>query len=274
MHRNFDSVHKIFDLILAPFMKLGAFWGLCVLAFFLGILLLLVFRSVSNQEAIRRVKAGLQAALLELYLYRDDFALSLDTMGDLLRCNLNYLLLALKPALMIGIPAVLLFVQLAARYENRPLKPGEAALIELTVSDSHSQESGSVFLVPGEGFAVETPGLSMPADQRMLWRIRGEAEGIWQLRFVCGRDSLTQPLHVGTDTPVLATDSFDNNGLKSLLNPGVFPLEEQGFVSRVHIAYPRKKLLSPVGRIHWIFCFVLCSFLGGIIAKYILKVEI
>src|SRR5688572_23637994 len=94
-----------------------------------GIATLLVMRRFSDQEAIRTAKSRLLAHLYELRLFGDDPRLVLRAQKNLFVWNLRYLRLALRPAAIIAIPAMLVALQLDALYGKRPLKQGEAAVV-------------------------------------------------------------------------------------------------------------------------------------------------
>ena len=64
---------KVFDLILAPFSGIGPFWGLAVVSFITGAIMVFIFKFVSNQAGIRRAKARVKGFFMEVWLYKHEF---------------------------------------------------------------------------------------------------------------------------------------------------------------------------------------------------------
>jgi uncharacterized membrane protein (DUF106 family) len=69
-------VNTVFELILTPFRNMSPWYGMTVVSFLTGFLMLFIFRFTSNQEGIRRTKNRIKAHLLELRLFKDSMSQS------------------------------------------------------------------------------------------------------------------------------------------------------------------------------------------------------
>ena len=123
----------IFSVLFLPLNRLSPIWGLTIFSLITGLLMIVIFKRVSNQEGIRRVKNHIKAHLLELRLYKDSAGLSLVAMKDIFISNGKYLGLALRPMLVLMIPVIIIIIQLAARFEYRTLSVGETTIVRTTV---------------------------------------------------------------------------------------------------------------------------------------------
>jgi uncharacterized membrane protein (DUF106 family) len=103
--------------------------GFAVIAALTGVVMLLVFRKLSDQERIGAAKRKVQAHLLELRIFRDEPAVMWRAQGALMKHNLRYLGLMLQPALVLALPITLLLVHLDAFYGRAPLEIGQPAIV-------------------------------------------------------------------------------------------------------------------------------------------------
>ena len=96
----------VFDAILYPFRTLPPSVGLAVISAVVGVVMLLIFKHTSNQDALAAVKAKIHAGLFEIRLYNDDIRAILRAVGDIFRYNFFYIGHAVKPMLWMLPPVV------------------------------------------------------------------------------------------------------------------------------------------------------------------------
>ena len=82
-------VNQLFDLIFFPFRSLNPMVGLTVVSFLTGILMVLVFRTTSNQAGIKQVKERIKAHLLAIRLFQDQLDVVLRTHARILGSTLD-----------------------------------------------------------------------------------------------------------------------------------------------------------------------------------------
>src|SRR5215468_6037407 len=82
--------------------------GLTVLAALAGIGMLWIASKTSNQARIKQVKRRVAASLLELRVFDDEPAVTGRALKSLMGANARYIGLALRPAVVMAIPMVLL----------------------------------------------------------------------------------------------------------------------------------------------------------------------
>ena len=86
--------------------------GLTVLAVLAGIGMLWIASKTSNQVSIKQVKRRVAASLLELRVFDDEPAVTGRALKSLMAANARYIGLALRPAVVMAIPMVLLLMHL------------------------------------------------------------------------------------------------------------------------------------------------------------------
>ena len=134
-------ITPIFDLLLRPLSGVSPVWGLLIVSAVVGVIMVLIFKYTSNQDGIKGAKDKMSAYLMEIRLFKDDMRLMFAAQGRILRTNLTYMRYAVTPMLFMIVPVVLIIAQLAVRYADRPLRPGESALVTLKLAESSFDET-------------------------------------------------------------------------------------------------------------------------------------
>jgi uncharacterized membrane protein (DUF106 family) len=259
-----------FDLLFKPFSAFSPVVGLTVVSIIAGVLLLLAYGKVSNQAALKRVKANIHAALLESVLYRHDLRTSLRAQGRMLRYGGAYFLRAVPPLIILAIPCLIVLAQLNLRYEARGLRVGEPAIVNLTVVDAKLLEK--VRLVPSDGL-VATPPVRLPSEKKVFWRIEPTSPGAKNavVDFQGDDGALSAPIAVG-ETRKALTLRASASWWNAILYPSSVTLPSS--VSDFSIAYPSRTLKVFGIKLHWIVFFFLVSLVAGLAASKIFHIEI
>lgn len=245
---------------------------LLLLSLAVSLLVLVVFRFTSNQKAISRAKDRVFAHLLELRLFPDDPRTTLKSLGQLLIWNGRYLFASLRPALVLALPVTLLMVHLARHYEWRPLRVGEATTVTVQLADGVDVADLEPTL-NARGVDVETAPVRVRSDQVVSWRVRGLEPGLHTLDFVLGSERLQKNIRVGSN-PGWVTPRRVRGLWHRLWNPGEAALRARG-VEWIEIDYPAADRVQVFGySMHWITYLLLTSFLGVIVLRRPLRVEI
>ena len=105
------------SILLAPIGFVPGWLSSTVVAVATGVLMLLIFKYTSNQQAIRQTRNSIKANLLSLSLFKDNVWLSLRAQGRILLSAFRLSLLAVVPMLVMLVPMCLLLGQCIGDYE-------------------------------------------------------------------------------------------------------------------------------------------------------------
>jgi len=266
-------LNTLFDILLFPFHNLhSSFWPILFISFLTGIVMLSIFKKVSNQQKIHQVKNNIKAYLLELRLYNDDIGLSLSAVSKVFTANLLYFLQVVKPLLFLFIPVSLILIQIGSRYGSRPLKINEATVVSVTVKDNiHLQK---ISLSDSGGISIETDPVRIPAQNKIYWRIKGFKKGIWHVHCIYDTVKITKRIVIDTHTKLIAGSRKNKYSISAFLNPGEKTLPDNQFLKEIHIDYPEKPVEVAGLHIHWLVLFFILSIVFGFAFKGFLGVEI
>ena len=265
------GLNGLFDLLLWPLSGLGPLAALALVSLAAGVLMLWLFGLVSNQPAIRTLRDRIRGNLIAVRLFGDDLGLLFRLQWRLLRDNVLFLKYAVVPLLVLLVPVLVILAQLQLRFASRPLEPGEAALVKVTLRDVATLEG--VTLETPEAVRVETPGVRIPDLREVAWRVRADRPGEFRVRVVAGGEPAEKELRVGGGWGTLSPLRTGRGALSAFLHPGEPPLVG-GPIEAIEVRYAPLELPFFGIRLHWLVVFFVLSLLSGFAFRRVLGVEI
>lgn len=169
-------INRFFDLLWAPFSKTPCYIDFIIISAISALIFLVIFKKTSNQDMIRHYKRIIMAHILEIRLYKDQPALTIRIIFNILKNNLIYLRYSLIPILII-LPFVLIIsVQLNNRYGYLPLKKGNSFIIHAEIDKALmadiSNNLEKIQCDTSKGVLVETPSMVIESEASIFWRAR------------------------------------------------------------------------------------------------------
>ena len=256
------SATTIIAGILSPFGGHNAMLSLVPLSVLLGIAMLWVFGRTSNQAAIRKVKAELQAHLYEMRLFTDEPLLIWKAQWGLLKANVRYLAMMLVPALVLTIPMVLIFAQLECFYGYAPLEPGQEAIVTVQMKGEGGQ--APVLRAP-DGIAVDSPAIRMDGGQQISWRIRALRPVTGDMQFVFPDATIEKSVQAGMG-PQYVSERRVSSALDLIWHPAESRLPA-GSVDWIELRYPAATVHAFGLDLHWLIWLLILSMASGLIFK-------
>ena len=279
----FNSVlSKIFEFLFLPFHNMSPWIGMLLISFLTALFMLSIFRFISNQQGIRKVKNKIKAYLLELFLFRDSFGHSLKAQGNLLRYNLKYLSYTIKPLMVMIIPLILILIQLNLWFGYQSLSPGQKAIVKVKLEEDSYPLDFDFFLESSSGLDIETPQLRIEEEREIDWRICAKAEGIHDLTLTVNGQQLTKKVAIAQKpfhriSPLRVRRNFINE----LFNPGEPPYKGTLPIKSIEVTYPSKAMnlfgwdIPQIWDIPpWLIVYFALSIILGFAFKGVFKVEI
>ncbi len=240
-----------------------------------GLLMLLIFRYTSNQEGIRRIKNRIKAHLLEIRLFKDSLALSLQAQKNILRSNIKYIGYSGKPLLVMIIPLILILIQLNFWFAYQSLQPGEVTILKVKLQEDQNILDLDLKVEPPPSLVIETPPLRIEEGQEINWRLRAREKGFHSLTFRINGQSFSKKVAVAQKPLTrISPLKVKRNFIQELFNPGEAPLSKDLPVKSVEVKYPSKNMNLFGWHIHWVIVYFALSVIFGFVLKGIFKVEI
>ncbi len=263
-----------FELLLWPLRFLGPFWSLTVFSLLAGTLMVWIFGRVSDQGAIKRIRGRISGNLIAVRLFQNDIRVFLSVQGRILRDTLTYMRHSLIPMLVLMGPVVLIIIQLHLHYHYRPMEEGEKTLVTVRVSEDRSPQAPNIKLVAPEGIQIETPGVWIPSEGEMSWRIRANKEGTHTLVVQSGGEGVTKELVVGPEWGAVSSLRSGGSLLDMLLYPKEPPVDPSSGIASIEVAYPELEIRCLGVAVDWLLAFFVLSIAFGFAVKGFLGVQV
>jgi len=267
------GMNRLFGLLHGPMTALPAWLSLTVISVLLGVVLLILFKYISPQTAIGRVRDRIKARLLAMKLFKDNIPVVLKSQTQVFIAALMLLVYSLLPMLVMILPFSLVLGQLGVWYQARPLDVNEQTVVVMQLTDEGSRSSSSVSLVSTDAVEVLVGPVRVPAKQQVYWKIKAIQSGVHQLQFTVGDVQIAKELVAGSGfMPVsIKRPSMDIGDL--IFHPAEKPFGKDSVVHSIEIGYPER--VGPItGSGNWVVTLFVISMLSGLAVKSSFNVKI
>ncbi len=245
--------------------------ALWIISALTGILMLVIWRYTSNQDAISDVRRKISANLLASKLFKDNLSVTFRAQRQIIYQALRLLVCSVRPMIIMSIPFVLIMVQIGLRYQFRPAAAGERVDVIVT-------------LRPGVGFtgpesAIELPpGIEADANDPCRavglrtadWRLTAASPGTHVLTFGTGEDRIRVPLSVGEGFERVSAISGGGFWDRLLFSSEPsFPASS--IFESVRVDYDARSTPICGWDVHWLITLLILSIIFALVFKVILK---
>jgi len=250
-------LRALFDAGLYPFRGMHPLVGLLLVSLPVSIGMLVIFKLTSDQDRLAGVKRNIHACLFEIRLFNDDMRAIFRAQMEILRHNMTYLRLSLPPMIWVIVPLFFVIAQMQFHYGYAGLTPGQTALVKVELKDGEAPSSGkpAIDLEVPPGIRLETPGVWIPTENEMVWRITAETPGDYELRVRIGSGTESKSLSVSDAVVRLSPTRLEPTLLNQLLYPAEPPLPSGSPLRSIAVTYPDRSvgLFGLEG--HWLIAF-------------------
>jgi hypothetical protein len=255
----------IFDVLMAPFGHDHPAFDLLVWPLVMGIAALQVYKYVSNQDAIARVKGQISMRLLEIRLFSHDIGQVLKSTGSILVKNAIYIGHNLLPLAVMIVPMVALMVQLVAHYAYEPSPVGAVEMLHVKLDPATGPSPPAVKLTLPEGVSLDAP-MVRTEDGQVYWRLRADQPGDHVLQLAVGDQRFDKHWAVGGPPRKIPVKRL--RGLEAALYPGEEALASTAPILSIELApHTRPLAWFPDGE----FGILMWAMVFSLVAGFALK---
>jgi uncharacterized membrane protein (DUF106 family) len=266
-------VTEFFTFLLKPFENGYAFPGIIFISLLTGGVMLLLFRLTSNQDAMKEVKTKISAYFLEMRLYKEDISTVMASQRRILRANMEYMKLAVVPAVVMIVPVILIMVQLNLRYAETGLKPGDTAIVKVKVEEGVDLLREGLRLSTAGGVQKASPAVRIASRGEVDWKIKVAEAGTHNITLISRTGEMAIPVF-GITRLVPIYKSFRKSSiLETIFNPGCPRVPDAVPIQSIEVKYPPMAFSFGVIELSWLWTFLIISMAFGLFLKFVLKVE-
>ncbi|MHC5061217.1 MAG: hypothetical protein ACYTFK_09055 [Planctomycetota bacterium] len=227
-----------------------------VISAVMGVILLVLWKYTSNQDAIGRVKDNIKASLLAMKLFKDSISVTLQAQGRVFKGAGALLFHAIRPMLVMIVPVCLILGQMSLWYQVRPLQPGEEAVVAIELNGDITSALPRVKIAEMTGADVTIDQTHALSERQIFWKIKAREEGYHKIVFEVDNQRFEKDLAIGGD---FMRVSPQRPGLRLddvLMYPSEKPFQPDSLVQSIRIDYPPRfsqiaRRLSRISLIGW-----------------------
>lgn len=266
------TFNAIFDLVLAPFGHEHAVFDLLLWPVLMGVLAIAIYKVVSNQKGLARVKSQISMRLLEIRLFSHDILQVLRSTGMILIKNAVYLGNHMVPMAVMLVPFVVILAQLVANYAYDPSPTGSVELLHVRLDPDAGVPARDVSLALPEGVALDAPPVHT-ADHQVFYRLRADAPGDHVLALSVAGEVYEKGWAVGGSARKVPLKRL--RGLEAILYPGEEALPADGPLLSIELATHSRSLGPlPAGELGIVLWTLALSLAAGFAVKGVFGVTI
>jgi uncharacterized membrane protein (DUF106 family) len=233
------------EWLLAPIGLLPGWLSITAIAALTGVLLLVIFKYTSQQQAIKRVRDDITANLLTLKLFKESARATVEAQQGLLLGAGRLLVLALVPTLVMLVPVTLLLGQMSLWYQQRPLRVGEEAVVTMQLNGETDTQFPEVSLSPTNAVETTVGPVRVFSKREVCWNIKVRESGYHRLAFQVGGQAVDKELAVGDGFMRVSAQRPERVWSEDLVYyPAEQPFGPDSSVRSITIDYPRRQSLG------------------------------
>ena len=267
-------MNKCFRAVIEPLGRASPALALLAVSLFTAIVMLLIFRATSNQQAIRQTKGRIKAHLLEILLYNDNLGMVFRAQGSVLLYSFKYLGHAMVPMAAIVVPLGLIVTQSSHFFQSKPPAPHDSVQVTATLTRWVPEVAEAVSIGMPDGLVLETPALRIPEKKQVVWRIAARESGDFDITINTPAGSFTKQLIVADSYRWLSRARVRPTLARAFLHAAEPPLDRGASLDSIEVEYAPARIEIGFIRAHWLVHFLVFSMLFALMVKPVLKVEI
>lgn len=274
---SFNAImNGVFDLVTLPFQAMHPVIGLTVISLVAGVVLLLLFKYTSPQDAIAKTKTRLWGNLHEIRLFKDELGVISRAIGRLIKENAVYFgccAIALVPMVAIVLPVMF---QLDARYGFEPLHQNDRVILNVVLADGLDPTKNEVKLDLPAAVELEAGPVRIPSTRELVWRLRLKEEGVHEIKVEVDGQTFSKRVDAESDLVTISPGRYKSSRfLDALMFPAEKPFDADAQVEAITLTHNRAAMLGMAGDTYpWLVIFCVVGLLFGFALKGVLKVNL
>lgn len=182
-----------FGFIFDPLLQLGPFWAIFVISLGLSIIIVIIYKLMTNQEEMKALKAKTKEYQKEMKKYKDDPKKVMKIQKEAMSVNGKYMMKSMKPTLVTFLPILIIFGWLAGNLAYESLNVNETFYLELEFKEAMVEE---VSLILPDGIIVLNGINQTISNNKISWELKAQKRGIFPLSFKYSDQLYTQKVIV------------------------------------------------------------------------------
>ena len=245
---------------------------LLILSVITGLVMIVLFGYLSDQNAVRRAKDQLRAQLLAVRLFQDQPQVVLRAYGRILTGTGRYLRVSFKPLAVIILPMIALLIYGDRYLGSLPFQTNQPILLKARMDKPGALDNISLRLPPG--LSESAPAVHIADDNEVDWRLVAAADGNYTVSVLTGGHQLAKQVVVSNNLTHLSECRLRDHFWRRLLDCAEPALPANAPATLLAVNYPSRDIDLGPWATNWLVVFFVVSLAAALLFKFILGIEI
>ncbi len=260
------------SFLVLPIASNHALIFLFVLSIITGLVMIVLFGYLSDQNAVRRAKDQLRAQLLAVRLFQDQPQVVLRAYGRILTGTGRYLRVSFKPLAIIIVPMLALLIYCDRYMGSLPFQANQPILLTARLDKPEALDNISLRLP--QGLTESAPAVHIAEDNEVAWRLVASGEGNYTVNVLAGGQELGKQVVVSNNLAHLSECRLRGHLWQRLLECAEPALPANAPVRLLAVAYPARDIDLGPWTTNWLVVYFVVSLASALLFKFILGIEI
>jgi len=192
-----NILDPILNFLFGPILKLGHLWAIIIIALIINIIIIVVYKYVTDQDLMKQLKEESKELQKELKTLQGNPQKSAEVQKQFWDTSMKMMKHSFKPTFYTFIPLIIIFGWLWGNLAYVPIVPGEEFHTSMMLIDKEI-ENVTLIVPNGEGLELLTEATQKVIDRKVSWGLKGE-EGLYILKFEVGNITTAKEVLIGGD---------------------------------------------------------------------------
>ncbi len=261
------------NFFLSPVAVLPGWLSINIISALLGILLLVIFKYTSNQNAIACIRDDIKANILAIKLYKESSSVAFKSQVRIFIASFKLLFHSIVPMLFMIVPVSLILVQMGSWYQARPVRTGDDPVV-VKMKLNNDNKAWPDIKLQSQAEILNTIGpVRVLSTKEIYWKIKPIKNGYHSLIFQVGNKQYEKQLAAGDGFMRLSCKKPGQDIADIFLYPLEKHFPSDSAVQSISIGCPTRDS-KIYGTDWWLIYFFIASMIFALLFKPFLKVRI
>lgn len=266
----FNFLDPALNFLFGPIARLEPFLGLSIITLIVSIIIVLIYRVVTDQKRMKELKERMNKFQDEMKKLKDNPEKMMAKQKEMMSINMEMMKHSFKPTFYTFIPVIIIFGWMAANFSYYPALPGE---VVTTTVFFDKEATGQIQLLVPDGITLLNNSNQTIADGKASWKLKAEKEGDYNLVYEFNSEYIQNDFVVSKEKKTVHASKTRKMLFDFIYSQNKEPLSGNSLVREIRTDYRQIKPLGIIGfNINWLWSYIILSVIFSMLLRKFMKV--
>lgn len=238
----------LFDAVFGFTSSWPDLWAIVFISFVLSLLIILLYKFLTDQKEMKRLKDDLKEYQKKAKSLRDQPEKMMAVQKDMMKTNMEYMRKSMKVTLITFLPMILVLGWMDANFAYQPLMPGEEFGLGVVVAEGIE---GNITLTAPEDIEIIGDNTQPIKDSASSFRLKGTA-GRYYITAQHSNSTVEKEVIISDNDYASVQKDYDDDVIKSVV-----------------LGNQKRKI---VWKLSWLWTYIIAMLIFSLVLRKIMKV--